>query len=77
MLLLPDIKETNAWTEIGLIHSEPCNKDKLVGQKASHKLKERGAIRIRLKLSPRILDVSIMCDNTSENIELTMKLFEK
>lgn len=42
-----------------LIHREPWNKDKLVGQKAPLKLKEIWSIRIRLELSHRIRDLAL------------------
>jgi len=49
-----------------LIHREPWNKDKLVGQKAPLKLKEIWSIRIRLELSHRIRDLALF------NLEIKM-----
>lgn len=45
--------------ETALIHREPWNKDKLVGQKAPLKLKEIWSIRIRLELSHRIRELAL------------------
>lgn len=41
------------------VHREPCNKDKLVGQKAPFKLKDICALRVRLQTEGRVRELAL------------------
>ena len=46
-------------TTVNVVHREPWNKGKIVGQKAPFKLKDNRALRVRLQLAGRVLDLAL------------------